>query len=364
MPRSVRLRPLLSLLPKRLRIDALLVLLVLVGAGLLQQFFCGSDTILRALTGEPAVVQQAPPRTLGDAAGAEMAHEALEPELRCDGMPESGEPVRFLMQNVQNYFVAGEQQRTRYLLTPKPEAARESLASSIAREHPDVVGLLEIGGSLALQDLRVRLAQRGLDFPYYRVVVRNGEDRALGVLSRLPIVADASRPQMPLMGTQRRPMLRGILDVTLRAEDGRLFRVMGVHLKSRVGDDPAAARALRNKEAQTLSQYVRAEIKRHPKLPIVVYGDWNDTPDDEAVKIMQQGGVSQGGLWRLSPKDARGEEWTHFYRRGRSYYVFDQLFFNGVMKNRTKGTPACGIVQPLGEGAEGSDHRALWCELR
>lgn len=359
-PRSVT-RPLSPRLPKRMRMDAFIVLLVLVLAGLAQQVFCGSDTILRALTGEPAMVESAPPRTLGDAAAAEMAHESLEPQLNCEGMPETGEPVRFLMQNVQNYFVAGEQQRSRYVTRPKSEAAREALVRSVVAQRPDVIGLVEIGGPLALQDFRLRLERAGLSYPYYRVLIRQGEDRALGVLSRLPIVADASRAQMPLYGQGRRMMLRGLLDITVRTEDGRLFRLLGAHLKSRVGDDPAAAEALRNKEAHTLSLYVQEAMKRAPKLPILVFGDWNDTPEDGAVKLMLQSSSPRTALWRLSPKDAHGEEWTHCYRRAKSYYVFDHIFFNPVLKKRVKAEPACGIVS---QDAEESDHRALWCELR
>lgn len=360
---SSRQQPRMGRFPRlrRFRADGFLVLLVLVLAGLAQQMFCGSDAILRMLTGEPTVVQQAPPRTLGEAATAAVAQEALEPALSCEGMPQTGAPVRFLMQNVQNYFVAGEVQRSRYVVKPKPEAARDALVKEICRLNPDVVGLVEIGGPLALQDLRLRLEQAGLAYPYFRVLIRQGEDRALGVLSRLPIVSDASRAQMPLYGQQTRKMLRGLLDVTVRAEDGRLFRVLGVHLKSRVGDDPAAAAALRNKEAFTLAMYVQAEMKRQPKMPLLVYGDWNDTPEDGAVKAVTQGCSKDSALVRLAPQDARGEEWTHYYQYGKAYYVFDHIMVNKVLKKRLGSRPACGIVTPQ---QEGSDHRALWVELR
>lgn len=346
---------------RRFRVDFFLLLLVLALAGLAQQMFCGSEAILRELTRDPAVVQQAPPRTLGAAETAAVAQEALDPALSCEGMPQTGAPVRFLMQNVQNYFVAGEVQRSRYVVKPKAEAARNALVQEICRQKPDVVGLVEIGGPLALQDLRLRLEQAGLSYPYFRVLIRQGEDRALGVLSRLPIVADASRAQMPLYGQQARKMLRGMLDVTVRAEDGRLFRMMGVHLKSRVGDDPAAAAALRNKEAYTIAMYVQAEMKRQPQMPLLVYGDWNDTPEDGAVKTVTQGCSADAALSRLTPKDVRGEEWTHYYQHGKAYYVFDHLMVNKVLKKRLGSRPVCGIVTPQ---QEGSDHRALWVELR
>lgn len=336
---------------RRLRIDSFLLALVLVLAWMAAQMFGGA-------AGDAAVENPAPP----EGASAPKAQEALTPALSCEGMPERGEPVRFLMQNVQNYFVAGEQQRSRYVTQPKSEAAKEALVQEMARLQPDVVGLVEIGGPLAMQDLRMRLERAGLSFPYFRVLVRQGEDRALGVLSRLPIVADESRAEMPLYGQLRRTMLRGILDVTVQAEDGRLFRLMGVHLKSRMGDDPAAAAALRNKEAHTLAMYVQRAVKHRPKMPLLVYGDCNDTPENNAVKIILQGQSDDSSLWRLSPKDPRGEEWTHFYRQGKTYYAFDHLMANKVLKKRLGANPACGIVAP--DRAGGSDHRALWVELR
>lgn len=342
--------------------DTFLICLVLVLAGLAQLFFCGSDALLRELTGLPAVEEVAAPVCMGKAADAAMAHEELLPEISCEGMPETGEPLRFLMQNVQNYFVPGEQ-RSRYVSSPKPEAAKTAVVRAIEKMQPDVVGLVEIGGPLALQDLRLRLEGVGLSYPYFRVLVRQGEDRALGVLSRYPIVADHSQAQVHLLGNNRRTMLRGILDVTVRADDGRLFRVVGVHLKSRVADDPAAAAALRMKEAYTLYLYLQREMQRQPAMPLLVYGDWNDTPDDPSVRQMLQGQSKACSLTRLEPCDTRGEEWTHFYARTKSYYVFDQLFINGVLKKRLKSRPVCGIVDVAAD-ERGSDHRALWVELR
>ncbi|MCQ2364662.1 MAG: endonuclease/exonuclease/phosphatase family protein [Akkermansia sp.] len=345
-----------------MRADVALICLVLVAAALLQQLCGGGDSLMQVLTGEPAAVQTAPDN-VADAAQAQMAHEALEPEIACEGMPEPGEPVRFVMQNVQNYFVAGEQQRSRYVLTPKSAASREAVAEGLARMKPDIIGLVEIGGPVSLQDLRARLEQRGLCYPFYRVLVRQGEDRALGILSRYPIVADASAAQMPLFGSGRRVMLRGVLDVTVRTEDGRLFRFLGAHLKSRVADDPAAAAALREKEAHTLAARLQAEMRRNRRMPVLVFGDWNDTPDDPAVRLMVQGLSKDAALKRLEPRDLHGEEWTLYYSRAKSYLVFDHLFVNNVLYKRMGGRKlTCGIAEP--PQGKGSDHRALWCELK
>lgn len=339
---------------RRLRVDVLLLLLVVAGV------LMGLRLYGTAGGGEGGVEWLAAPYAEEEAFTVQP--EALD-TLRVDAMPKSGPPVRFLMFNVKNYFVAGEQQRSRYTSSPKPVEEREAVAEVIASVRPSVVGLVEIGGPLALEDLRRRLLQRGLDYPYHYVLTRGGEDRALAVLSMYPMVQNHSQRDYGLYGQQRRKLLRGILDVVVRAEDGRLFRVLGAHLKSRVSDDAAAAASLRQREAHTLALYIREVMAQQPNLPIVVYGDWNDNPSDAAVRILEQGVSNHSALRRIRATDSRGEEWTHYYRRGNSYNTFDQIFVNTPLRRRMKSADAEGVVDiPAARCA--SDHRAVWCELR
>ncbi len=348
MPRFPRL-PGLKLLR---RSDSLLALLTLILAALITAHFEGNTEPLRLLAGEEPIP-------------AESASEALEPSVSDAHLPRAGKPVRFHMHNVGNYFVAGERQRSRYIQKIKPERAKNAVVELIAETQPEIVGLIEIGGPVALADLRERLATRGLTYPYFRVLVRQGDDRALAILSRHPIVQDNSRAQVKLYGDHRRRMLRGILDVTVRLEDGRLFRIVGAHLKSRIADDPAAATALRTKEAHTLARHLHEAMRRQPNMPILVFGDWNDGPGDPAIGVLRQGLSAQSALTRLEPTDSRGEAWTIYYDRNSSYNTFDQLYVNKVLGKRMgrKGLKESGIVDSPA-AAEASDHRALWCELR
>ncbi len=163
------------------RKDALLAFLVLLVAGLLVERFGGDDTILRWLGAPQPVQQEEYVPTVGAVAlSAEVAHTApLQKQVDIAAIPKPGKPVRFLMHNVQNYFVEGEAYRSRYVLKPKPKESREAVADIIAGAKAEIVGLIEIGGPVALQDLRERLAERGLEYPYFRVLPRQGEDRAL-----------------------------------------------------------------------------------------------------------------------------------------------------------------------------------------
>ncbi len=327
------------------RADFLLFALVLVLGG-----------VLAARYGPEAPVGEV------EALAVASADDSAEISTASKKVQKAGAPVRFLMYNVQNYFVANEKSRSRFVCRPKPARERDAVAEVIAAAKPDIVGLIEIGGELALNDLCRRLSKRGLEYPHTLLLARDGEDRALALLSRYPIVEDNSRRNQPLHGGGRRMMLRGILDATVQMPDGRCFRFCGVHLKSRVGGD-AASEHLRKTEARTLAFHVHDLLKPQPDLPLVVYGDWNDGPNDESMGVLKHGIGRQSALSRVPAADSGGDEWTLFYRTEKVYYVFDQILVNSAMrKRRSKGCES-GVVDTEA-AARASDHRAVWCDLR
>ena len=330
--------------------DILLVLAMLAVLAVLCFKYCGG--------GAEGTVEPLP----AAAAPAPESATAPEPGLSAANIPATGEPVCFLMQNVENYFVEGERTRSQHVSRPKPAKAREAVADVIAAQKPAIVGLVEIGGPVSLQDLLARLKKRGLEYPYHRVLTREGEDRALAVISRLPIVQDRSVANHPLYGDHRRMMLRGILDVVVRLDDGRLYRILGAHLKSHVADDQAAAASLRNREALTLSMYIQRITRDQPNIPTLVYGDWNDGPAESAVKQIVQGVSTDSAMHRLSPQDSRGQGWTIYYKAGHEYCTYDHIFVNKALKSRLKKNTPSGVVD-IPAAKRASDHRALWCDL-
>ncbi len=331
------------------RSDFLLVLLSVLISILLYLYFAPSAQEVYAVEAPQAVALSAPVEVEGE--GSSFA------------VPKAGPPVRFLMLNTQNYFVPGDKPRSQHFRAMKPVRKREAVASVIASAKPEIVGLVEIGGQAALQDLVRRLASRGLHYPYTRVLERWGEDRALAILSRYPIVKDYSVAECLLEGGTARRMLRGILDVLVKLPDGRHFRIMGAHLKSKRTDDPIAADLLRSREARTLATHVLNATRAMPQMPILVYGDWNAAPDESSLTILTQGRTRASALRRLSPRDDRGESWTIYYKKGDQYNAYDQMYVNAVLSRRMGKKTGMGIV--TGEAAgEASDHRAVWCEIR
>lgn len=330
------------------RVDLALVVLAAALAFVLHQRYAAPDAGF-SWQGEVAETQAMPP-----------AAPAVEGEK---DMPRTGAPVRFLMQNVQNYFVAGERSRSRYVTRPKSALSREAVADVIASARPDIVGLVEIGGPEALKDLASRLEKRGLSYPWQRVVARMGEDRALALLSRHPIVQDHSQTDYGLFGQQKRKMLRGILDVTVHLPDGRYFRIMGAHLKSRVADDAMAATSLRTREAQTLALHIQEAMRRQPSMPLLVFGDWNDGPNDASLAVLRHGISDDAALSRIQAEDASGQNWTLYYKSAQEYLMFDQIYVNAALRKRMGRSYASGIVD-IPASRKASDHRAVWCDLR
>ncbi len=275
-------------------------------------------------------------------------------------IPGVGTPVRFLMMNVQNYFVKEDPQRSHYKRYYKSVESRNAVASVIAEAKPEIVGLVEMGGEAAVRDLIKRLEKQGLRYPHYQVLERMREDRALAILSQHPITEDHSIVNCKLTGQEELYMLRGILDVTIRTGDGRYFRIMGVHLKSKVTDDPHASDSFRAHEARTLSTHILRAIRSEPNMPILVYGDWNAGPKEPSLTIMSQGLTKEGAMNILVPADEHGDVWTIFFRTGSVYSTFDQMYVNDVLKKRMGRNANMGIIG----SHTASDHRALWCELR
>ncbi|MFI3242830.1 MAG: endonuclease/exonuclease/phosphatase family protein [Akkermansia sp.] len=332
------------------RVDVFLVTLLVIVLSLMKAYFEPEEVSFQQKSQDSQYV-----RTMGT---------PLADKLRAQQLPpKDAASLRFMMYNVKNYFVAGEPQRTRYRLYLKSEKSRDAVADVIAHAQPEVLGLIEMGGKLALEDLRQRLQKRGLDYPYFRILERHGDDRALALLSQHPIVRDHSRAHYGLYGNQKRRLLRGILDLEVQLDDGRVFCIVGAHLKSRVSDEPAEARSLRAKEAQTIAMYLHERMKDNPSLPILVFGDWNDGPADASLGVLSQGVRAASALTRVEAQDDSGAEWTLYYREGKEYLIFDQIYLNEVLKNRVKSKLASGVID-LPATKTASDHRPVWCEIR
>lgn len=289
--------------------------------------------------------------------GRQVAPEKVE-------IPDKGEPVRMLAMNVGNYFVPEDPRRSNFQVKYKPVEAREAVAELIRQSGAELVGLCEMGGEAAVRDLQMRLKRKGIHLPHKVLVMRDGEDRGLALLSKYPIVRNRSVADVPVTGEtkRRKTMLRGILDATVKMPDGRLFRLVGIHLKSRLSRD-GSAEDTRRREAYALRDYLNEALASQDGMPLLLYGDFNDGPADSAVQVIQGPAKTEYRLNRLKPRDSRGETWTIYYEDGDTYHSFDHLFLNNTLKQRLGRKPPMGILDSP-PSRQASDHRGVWVELR
>lgn len=365
MPRIKR-----ALLRSLRRADTLLVFLALIIIFFLYEKYGIGESTPPQRTSAPALLAPDSPTDFGadDVENAVPVADRLSDErvnalLREMPPAVKSKPVKFLMLNVHNYFVKEDHRRSHYRISYKSNESKEAVAELIAASQASMVGLIEMGGPEALKDLQERLQRKGAKYPYAKILLRQGEDRALAFLSQYPLVQDHSKPHCPLLGSKRQKMLRGILDVTVCVDGNRYFRIIGAHLKSRVADDPAAATARRTHEAQTLARYIQLAVRRQPSVPLLVYGDWNDGPADASLAILKQGVSADSALSRVRAEDSRGQTWTIYYAPAEEYCTFDQIYVNKVLRSRRGRKSASGIMD-IPAAAVAGDHRAVWCELR
>ena len=250
-------------------------------------------------------------------------------------IPDKGEPVRLLTMNAGNYFVPEDPRRSNFQVKYKPVEAREAVAELVRQSGAEIVGLCEMGGEAAVRDLQMRLKRKGVHLPYKVLVMRDGEDRGLALLSKYRIADDRSVTDMPVSGEAKRKktMLRGILDAT------------------------------RRREAYALRDYLNEALASQDGMPLLLYGDFNDGPSDSAVQVIQGPAKTEYRLNRLKPRDSRGETWTIYYEDGDTYHSFDHLFLNNTLKKRLGRKPPMGILDSP-PSLQASDHRGVWVELR
>ncbi|MFT4177132.1 MAG: endonuclease/exonuclease/phosphatase family protein [Luteolibacter sp.] len=304
--------------------------------------FCTATLLLTACERREPPEWEFPPETT-TSAGTETSR--AQP-------PVSPESWRLLSYNLKNWLTMerGGQPAS------KPEAEKHAAVRLIAHHRPDVLGVCEIGTPADLADLRERLAAHGLDLPHF--VHHGGADpvRHLGLLSRFPVIRTDKAPQTTyqLSGTTH-GIQRGILDATLQIGSDR-YRLLGVHLKSRL-DTPGADQAhMRLEEARLLRTHIGAILRDAPATRLIVYGDFNDTRDSTTFHTVN------AALHCLPLKDQRSETWTYRWTVPETYSRIDFVFTAPALK--ASFDPGNSRVIDDSEWSLASDHRPLLVTFR
>jgi len=243
---------------------------------------------------------------------------------------------------------------------PKPENARRAAVLLIAKEHPDVLTVQEMGGAAVFAQFRDDLRAAGLNYPYAQLLERGRRDINLAVLSRFPIVSVQHHTNdWYSIGEARLPVARGFLDVELQVNPKYRFRLLTAHLKSKVYN-PLGQTEMRRNEARLLNKIIRGILEENPDINLLVAGDLND--DYNSAPLREVSGKRGGPMTDLRPVDSAGDVWTYFYAAIDGYSRFDYFFVSNGMLAEAVRKQTRVVRDPL--TYEASDHRPVIAVFR
>ncbi len=270
-------------------------------------------------------------------------------------------PIVVCQYNVENYV--GEDQHAQGVRRAKPKSESEitALIRVIKEINPDILGVSEMGSPERFQDFQARLKAAGLGYIDSEYVDGPDPDRHLALLSRFPIVARNSVRDLsfPLNGISEK-VRRGFLDVTVQVNGEYQLRLVGAHLKSKLGA-PQGEALLRRNEAHLLRAHLNAILLAEPTLKLLCYGDFNDLKNEPTFHEISGVRGAPGYMADLWLKDSVGDRWTHYWRAADLYSRIDYILASPSV---------LGTVQLEKSGVyrsdfwnQASDHRPVYATI-
>jgi len=278
----------------------------------------------------------------------------------CTGSVASREVV-FVAYNVDNFaplVIPDGVQRP-----VKSKESADAVLQIIGEMKPDILGVCEMGEAPKFEEFRRRLEEAGLRYIDAEFVKAADADRHLALVSRFPIVARNSVGDAPyeINGT-RGKVRRGFLDVTVELAPGCRLRIIGVHLKSKLSSPDSGDTDLeRRQEARLLRKHIDAIHTADPALPLLVFGDFNDTKEQSTIQEISGPSGSPQRITPLRLADSHGDRWTHYWKVNDVYARIDFLFTNRALAPWVVPDRSGVHRSPLWNKA--SDHRPIFVTL-
>lgn len=269
-----------------------------------------------------------------------------------------GQPLRFMAFNVENWLTMDRFVDNKPLKnSSKPDSEKKAVIEMITKNPPDILGLCEIGEATDLAEIQAALKAAGLDLPHSHYTGGSDPVRHLGLLSRFPIVSTAKPAEVEFqMRGQSYAINRGILDATISAQ-GKTYRFLGVHLKSKRTVDDFDQEEMRIHEARLLRRHVDSILAADPQSRLVVYGDFNDTRPTKAFKAVTGSYNDPGYLTAIPFKDRQGDAWTHHWAPHDIYSRIDFVLVSRALRPEVDFRGSHIVDDP--DWSKASDHRPL-----
>jgi len=272
--------------------------------------------------------------------------------------------IRIASYNVENYLSMARRIGGRIVQNAgKPLSEKQAVVRMVGSIHPDVLGLMEIGEPRQLEDLKKRLADSGMDYPYTEYLQGNDTSRHVALLSRFPIVERHSVGDLPLrVGGVTLHSLRGFLDVTVEPSPGYRLRILCVHLKAKLEVAEYNENDLREAESRELRRYIRDILRTDPSTRLILTGDFNDTKNEKAIWQITGKPDWPDSMRALPLSDDRGEFWTEYWSAADIYSRIDYIMVAKRLESEIDPAQS-GIARP-GFWNEASDHCPLYLSLK
>ena len=119
---------------------------------------------------------------------------------------------------------------------------------------------------------------------------------------------------------------------------------------------------MRRNEAHLLRNHLDEILAADPATPLLVFGDFNDTKDQAALREVTGPRGAPGALTPLALEDALGDRWTHYWKINDVYARIDYLFVNKALSSAVDH-PKCYLYRSPA-WMEASDHRPLVAVLK
>ncbi|MBS2038281.1 endonuclease/exonuclease/phosphatase family protein [bacterium] len=191
---------------------------------------------------------------------------------------------RLATYNVCNLFDEVDDPKTKDEGTPPKSAeSQAALAQVMLDSGADVIALQEVENIQILTQFRDR---NGLAEAYPHLLLLEGNDRRgidVALMSRHPIQNPVSHKDTEFkVGKRKQRFLRDVLQADIEMPGKIPVRFFVTHFPSKVAG--AWTEAGRVAEAQATRRIIQKETAHFPGQRYVLMGDFNDTPDSEAVK--------------------------------------------------------------------------------
>lgn len=247
---------------------------------------------------------------------------------------------------------------------PKPESEKKIIRSIVKSVNPDVLAIQEMGGAPLLEEFWQDLNSSGIgNYKHcFWAKGREGEERHLALLSRLPLEVCIDHSNLELQYFNQKLFLRrGLMEVTFRTS-GIEWRLFNLHLKSKwtERDDDPQSSMLREKEARCIRDFIRQNHPPESNSMHLIVGDFNDFKKSAPLRRFLQ--VNKTVLHHMLPcRDFMGRFWTHHYAKQDSYDRIDYMLASPAMFNAY--VPDSGRIADHFRCLEGSDHRMIYADF-